>query len=84
MLEDTMAFDKNLDKELFSKEAVFDTTKIVVSVYSYNEGTPKMQLSRLNLDQESGEFDRFAKLGRLLKEEAQAIMPLMQEALEKL
>jgi len=79
-----MAFDKNLDKELFSKEVTFDTTKIVVSVYSYNDGTPKLQLSRLNLDQESGNFDRFAKLGRLLKEEAEAIIPLMQEAMSHL
>lgn len=79
-----MAFDKSLDKEIFSKEATFDTTKIIVAVYAYNEGTPKLQLSRLNLDQETGEYSRFAKLGRLLKEEAESILPLMQEAMAHL
>jgi hypothetical protein len=79
-----MAFDKNLDKESWTKAVTFDTTKIAVSVFCYNEGTPKIQISRLNLDQESGEFTQFAKLGRLLKEEAEAILPLLAEAVKQL
>ena len=75
-----MAFDKNLDKELFSESVEFETTKITVSVFSYNEGTPKIQISRQNKNQTSGEFT-FSKLGRMTKEEAQAVLPLIQKAL---
>ena len=39
-----------------------------------------MQLSRENKNAE-GEYS-FAKLGRLFKDEAQAILPLMQKAME--
>lgn len=76
-----MAFDKNLDKELFSESVEFETTKLTVSVFSYNGGTSKLQISRLVLDPSSGE-QKWSKLGRLLKEEAQAILPLMTKALE--
>jgi hypothetical protein len=73
-----MAFDKNLDKELFSETVEFGRTKITVSVFSYNDGTPKLQLSREN---QAGEDYAFAKLGRLTKEEAEKILPLMEKAL---
>jgi hypothetical protein len=76
-----MAFDKNLDKELFKETVQFETTRITVGVFSYNDGTPKMQISRENLNQNNGEYT-FAKLGRMLKEEAEKVMPLMQKALE--
>ena len=69
-----MAFDKSLDKNLFSETVQFETTKITVGVFSYNDGTPKMQISRENLNQNSGEYT-FSKLGRMLKEEAEAFRP---------
>lgn len=72
-------FDPSLDKELFKKEAVFDSTAVKVSVMQYNEGQKKLQLSRENMSAE-GE-PRFAKLGRLTKQEAEAVLPLFQEAL---
>ena len=40
-----------------------------------------MQISRENLDPNNGEY-KFAKLGRMLREEAEAVIPLMQKALE--
>ena len=76
-----MAFDKSLDKELFSETAEFETSKITVSVFSYNEGAKKLQLSRKLLDPESGEY-KWAKLGRMFKDEAEAVLPLMQKAIE--
>ena len=76
-----MAFDKNLDKALFSETVQFETTRITVGVFSYNEGTSKMQISRENLNQNTGEYT-LAKLGRMLKEEAEAVIPLMQKALK--
>ena len=75
-----MAFDKSLDKVLFSEVVEFETSKITVGVYSYNDGEKKLQLSRetRNMD---GEFT-FAKLGRMFKDEVEAVMPLMKKALE--
>lgn len=76
-----MAFDKSLDKELFSETAEFETSKITVSVFSYNEGAKKLQLSRMVLNPESGEY-QWAKLGRMFKDEAEKVLPLMQKAIE--
>ena len=75
-----MAFDKSLDKVLFSEVVEFETSKITVGVYSYNDGEKKLQISRetRNMD---GEFT-FAKLGRMFKDEVEAVIPLMKKALE--
>lgn len=75
-----MAFDKNLDKELFSETANFETTRIKVGIYSYNDGEKKMQISRENMNQD-GEWS-FAKLGRMFKDEAEAVVPLIEKALK--
>ena len=77
-----MPYDSNLDKQIFSKSYENESTKVTVSVYSYNNGPKKLQLSRENRDAE-GEW-RFSKLGRMSKEEFQAALPLMQEALNHL
>ena len=71
-------FDKSLDKELFSESVDFEKSKISVAVFSYNNGTPKLQLSRENKNA-SGEAS-FAKLGRLTKPELEAILPLIEKA----
>lgn len=71
-------FDKSLDKELFSKSVDFNNTRISVAVFCYNNGTPKLQISRENKNQE-GEAT-FARLGRLSKVEVEAILPLMEQA----
>jgi hypothetical protein len=73
-----MPFDPNLDKKLFSESIDFDNTRITVSVFSYNEGTPKLQIVRENKTKDNY---RFTKLGRLTKEEAKAIIPLIDKAL---
>jgi truncated hemoglobin YjbI len=75
-----MAFDPNLDQRLFEKSVEFEKSKITVAICSYNEGTKKMQISRENKNA-AGEL-KFAKLGRMTEEEAKAVLPLMQEALE--
>ena len=75
-----MAFDKNLDKELFSETISFETTRIKVGVYSYNDGEKKLQISRENMNQD-GQWS-FSKLGRMFKDEVEAVAPLMQKALE--
>ena len=73
-------FDSSLDKNLFSESIDFEKSRITVGVFSYNEGTPKLQLSRENKNV-SGEYS-FAKLGRMNKEEAKAVLPLIQKAMD--
>lgn len=76
-------FDKSLDKEIFGEEAKFETTKIKISVMSYNEGTPKLQIARENLNPEDGEW-RWSKLGRMTKEESEAVLPLIEKAIQNM
>ena len=74
-----MAYDRSLDECLFSKFWENDTQRIAVGVYSYNKGTKKVQITRESKDQD-GNY-KFVKLGRINKQEAEAIIPLLQEAL---
>ncbi len=73
-----MPYDSSLDNRLFSKSWENDTTKLTVSIYSYNNGPKKLQISRETKDSE-GEL-RFGKMGLLNKEEFEAILPFLQEA----
>jgi predicted transcriptional regulator len=75
-----MPYDSSLDTQVFTRFWENDSGKIVVSVYSYNNGPKKMQLVR-EVKDKNGEY-AFAKLGRLTKEEAQGVLPLIQEALK--
>lgn len=77
-----MPYDASLDKEVFAKSFENDDGKITVSVHSYNNGPKKIQIVRENRDQE-GAF-RFAKLGRMTKDELQAVLPFIQEALSNM
>lgn len=74
-----MAYDRSLDEELFAKSWEGDGTKLTVGVYSYNQGPRKVQIRREVIGE--GGTPGFAKLGRLTKDELQAILPLLQEAL---
>lgn len=77
-----MPYDNSLDNSLFSKSWESETGRITVSVYSYNNGPKKLQISREN---RTGDNElRFAKLGRMTKEEAEAIVPMVQEALKSM
>ena len=73
-----MPYDASLDKQVFAKSHEIDGTRITVSIYSYNNGAKKLQISRENENAE-GEW-RFSKLGRLTKEEFEAVLPSLQEA----
>ncbi|MBD3318327.1 hypothetical protein GF342_00275 [Candidatus Woesearchaeota archaeon] len=77
-----MPYDKSLDKQLFSESVEFETTRLTVSVFSYNDGTPKIQIARENKNRD-GEW-QFAKLGRMVKAEAEAVLPLLKKAVESL
>ncbi len=77
-----MPYDSNLDEEIFSKTFEKEGQKIVVSVHSYNNGPKKLQIIRQSLDAQGNV--RFGKLGRLSKEEVQAILPYIQESLSQM
>ena len=74
-----MPYDAKLDESIFTKAYAYEGGKIVVGVFAYNKGQKKLQITRENLS-EDGET-RFAKLGRMTKDEAANVLPLMQEAL---
>jgi len=71
-------FDKSLDKELFTEAVEFDKSRITISVFSYNEGTPKLQITR-ELKNAEGVYS-WTKLGRLTGDELNAILPLIDKA----
>ena len=77
-----MPYDASLDKKIFYETKEFDNTRVTVGVFSYNEGEKKLQLSRENRAQT--EEWRFAKLGRVTKQEVEAILPLMQTAIKEM
>ncbi len=74
-----MPYDAALDEKLFSKFWETEVDRLTVSVFSYNKGVKKLQISRTSKDSQ-GEL-KFSKLGRMTKEEVEGILPLMQEAL---
>ncbi len=77
-----MPYDAKLDNQTFNKFWENDLTKISVSIYSYNNGPKKLQISRENKNEEGKAT--FSKLGRLTKDEAKAILPYIQEALNQM
>jgi len=77
-----MPYDSALDEKGYAEEKEFDGTKISVGVYRYNHGVPKLQISRENRSMD-GEW-RFAKLGRMVKDEVEAVLPMIQNAIKKM
>ena len=77
-----MPYEKELDVSLFSGDFDTELGRLTVSVFSYNKGVKKLQISRTSKN-EQGEL-KFSKLGRMTKEEVTGILPLMQEAMASL
>ena len=77
-----MPYDQALDVASFKETKEFEETRITVGVFSYNEGAKKLQLSRENMN--ANEEWRFAKLGRMTKEEAQEVTPIIMKAIEQM
>ncbi len=74
-----MPYNSSLDQKHFSKSFEKESGRITVSLYSYRNGPKKLQLTREMKDKE-GNFS-YVKLGRLSKDEIEAILPLINEAL---
>ncbi|NQU78206.1 hypothetical protein HQ545_00385 [Candidatus Woesearchaeota archaeon] len=74
-------FDPSLDNELWAENAqVAENMNIKVSVMSYNEGMPKVQISRERTTKDGK--PSFAKLGRMTKDEIDIVLPLIQKSKE--
>ena len=77
-----MPYDSSLDESIFTKVFETDVGQLTVSVYSYNKGVKKLQITRENKDTH-GDL-RFTRLGRMTKEEITSILPLIQEAIKSM
>jgi hypothetical protein len=77
-----MPYDSSLDECLFSKSCETETGRLTVSIYAYNKGTKKLQISR-ELKGSEDDF-KFAKMGRLTKKEMESLLPMFQEALNSM
>ncbi len=75
-----MPYENDKDKEIFSETLQQEKSKLVVSVYSYNNGKPKLQIERNLIDSKSNTYI-FAKLGRLSKEELTQMLPVINKAM---
>ena len=77
-----MAYNKDLDKELWGKSIEGDDGKsLEFKVFSYNGGDTKFQIGPRTYAKRNGE-PGFAKAGRLSATEVNALMALMPEVLE--
>lgn len=73
------SYDASKDESLFSKESTVGANVLEVTVFSYNNGPKKLQISKKVADKE-GELTYAKKLGRLTKDEVKALSILFAEA----
>ena len=74
-----MPYDASLDVSTFKEAVDFENTRVTVGVFSYNGAPKKLQISRENLIDGAWSF---TKLGRLTKDEAIAISPILKKAID--
>ena len=74
-----MPYDATLDVASFKEVIDFENTRVTVGVFSYNGAPKKLQITRENLI--DGNWN-FTKLGRLTKDEAKAVHPIMMKAIQ--
>jgi hypothetical protein len=71
----------NYERTLFTKVWEGRSWRLIVGVYSYKGGKPKLMITREHASRKYMNAP-FAKLGRFSKEEVLGIMPLMTEAMK--
>jgi hypothetical protein len=74
-----MPYDASLDASTFKEVLDFENTRLTVGVFSYNGAPKKLQISRENLIDGAWSY---TKLGRLSKDEAVAVAPILMKAIE--
>ena len=75
-----MPYDQSLDVSSFKESLEIGKTRITVSVWSYNGAPNKIQISRENMLE--GDQWGFTKLGRMNKDEVEAVIPIIIRAVE--
>jgi hypothetical protein len=73
-----MPYDASLDVSTFKEVVDFENTRVTVGIFSYNGAPKKLQITRENLIDGAWSF---TKMGRLTKDEAQAVVPIMMKAI---
>ncbi len=73
-----MPYDASLDASTFKEVLDFENTRLTVGVFSYNGAPKKLQISRENLIDGAWSY---TKLGRLSKDEAIAVAPILTKAI---
>ena len=74
-----MPYDASLDVSTFKEVLDFENTRVTVGIFSYNGAPKKLQVSRENLIDGAWSY---TKLGRLSKDEAIAVTPIMMKAIQ--
>ncbi len=74
-----MPYDASLDASTFKEVLDFENTRLTVGVFSYNGAPKKLQISRENLIDGAWSY---TKLGRMSKDEAIAVAPILKKAIE--
>lgn len=74
-------FDKEQDKNLAEEKFTTENGVLTISVMQYKAGAKKIQISRQT---KRGEELMFAKLGRLNKEEAEAVKEALNKLIDKM
>ena len=68
------------DHKVFSRAWEGKTWKLIVGVYAFKGGRPRLQITR---EKTSVKYRNrpYAKLGRMSREEIEGVLPILQEAL---
>ena len=75
-------FDKSKDKMIFEKKLEAGiSSNLIIGVYKYGDGDMKIGISRTVM-REGIEGESFTKLGRLTSDEAEMIIPVLNECLD--
>ena len=74
-----MPYEQAKDVSSFKEVVDFGTTRITVSVFSYDGAPKKLQVSRENQVDDQWSY---TKLGRLSKDETQSVVPLIAKAVQ--
>ena len=74
-----MAYDQALDVSSFNENFSNEKSRVSVSIWSYNGGQNKIQLSRENFVDNTWNF---TKLGRMTKAEMEGVLPIIIKAVE--
>lgn len=74
-----MAYEKEKDAKQWEKSITVGKSNLLVQVWQYDGGQSKLQIGRTILRERDQQVIP-VKLGRLTKEEIEAIQPILEEA----